>query len=246
MIKIGAKGEIINASASKPVDPKLPVDDQSYPAIVLAKKGATVAWEDRRWGHTVLLYSHAAPGINFSAPQPLNEVVQKSEQYGRGSGVTRVALSVCGNGQIAATWMDKRGNQTGYDIYAAFSRDSGVSFDANELVQDAFADQYAQWHPAIAGDASGQVIVAWDDDRDGTSNIWLAWKTKGGWSANFAPPPASSNRQQTNPAISLDTQGNLHLIWLEQETENSPGRVMYAMGQHQSDSKPLSAAPSEK
>lgn len=246
MIKTGARGEIISASAPKPVDPKLPVDDQSYPSVALTKKGATVAWEDRRRGHTVLLYSHAATGMTFSAPQPLNEVVQKSEQYGRGSGVTRVALSVCGNGQIAATWMDKRGYQTGYDIYSAFSRDGGASFGANELAQDAFADQYAQWHPAIAGNASGEVIVAWDDDRDGTSDIWLAWKTKRGWSANFAPPPASSNRQQTNPAISLDTQGNLHLVWLEQETENSPGRVMYAMGQHQSDSQPLSAAPSAK
>lgn len=247
MIKTGARGEIITARAPRPVDPESPVDDQSLPAVALTKNGVTVVWEDRRRRHTVLLYSHAPTNMNFSAPQPLNEVVQKSEQYGRGSGVTRVALSVFGNDQIAATWMDKRGYQTGYDIYAAFSRDGGTSFDANELVQDAFAEQYAQWHPAIAGDASGQVIVAWDDDRDGASNIWLAWKTRGGWSANFAPPPAaSSNRQQTNPAITLDTQGNLHLVWLEQETENSPGRVMYAVGRYLCDPQPPRAASSAK
>lgn len=246
MMKIGAKGDIVSARPPKPVDPKLPADDQSYPVVALTKHGATVAWEDRRRGHTVLFYSHAASGMNFSAPRLLNEVVQKSEQYGRGSGVTRAALSVFGNGQIAATWMDKRGYQTAYDIYAALSRDGGASFGANELVQDAFADQYAQWHPAIIGSASGQVIVAWDDDRDGSSSIWLAWKTRDGWSANFAPPPAASdNRQQTNPAIALDALGNLHLVWLEQETENSPGRVMYAVGRYLCDPPP-GAAPSAK
>lgn len=231
-LKIGANGKIVRTGATKPVDAKPPADDQSYPTVVMTRKGTVVAWEDRRRRHTVLLYSHAAPGGDFSAPQPLNEVVQKSDLYGRGSGVTRVALDVYGEDRVAATWMDKRGDQTGYDIYAAFSEDGGRRFGANELVQDSFADQYAQWHPAIAGDAAGRVIAAWDDDRDDVSSIWLAWKTRDGWSTNFSPPAASGEGDKTNPSITLDAQGNLHLIWLEQAEENGPGRIMYVMGRN--------------
>ncbi|GAB4510807.1 MAG: hypothetical protein Tsb0026_13160 [Sulfuricaulis sp.] len=231
-LRINAQGEIIPSGATKPVDAKPPMDDQSYPAVAVTGKGTLIAWEDRRRQHTVLLYSHAAPNGNFSTPQLLNEVVQKSDLYGRGNGVTRVALDVYGEDRIAATWMDKRGNHTGYDIYAAFSEDGGRHFGANELVQDSFADQYTQWHPAIAGDASGRVIVTWDDDRDDVSNIWLAWKTRDGWSTNFSPPTTSGEGDKTSPSITLDAQGNLHLIWLEQETENVPGRIMYIMGRN--------------
>lgn len=231
-LNIGAQGGIVRAGAAKPVDTKPPADDQSYPAVVVTRKGTLVAWEDRRRQHTVLLYSHAAPGGGFSAPRLLNEVVKKSDLYGRGSGVTRIALDVYGEDQIAATWMDKRGDQTGYDIYAAFSQDGGRHFGANELVQDSFADQYAQWHPAIAGDRTRCVVVAWDDDRDDASSIWLAWKTRDGWSTNFSPPPASGVGDKTSPSITLDAQGNLHMIWLEQGEENGPGRIIYAMGRN--------------
>lgn len=243
-LKIGADGKIERAGATKPVDTKPPMDDQSYPAVVMTRKGTVVAWEDRRRGHTVLLYSHAAPGGGFSAPQLLNEVVQKSTHYGRGSGVTRVALDVYGEDRIVATWMDKRGDQTGYDIYAAFSEDGGRRFGANELVQDSFADQHAQWHPAIAGDAAGRVIAAWDDDRDDASSIWLARKTGYGWSANFSPPAASGEGDKTSPSITLDAQGNLHLIWLEQAGENGPERIMYVMGRNSGE--PSGPAPEAK
>jgi hypothetical protein len=232
MVKVGTKDKKIHFAGLKPVEIKPPVNDQSYPSVVLTKQASTVVWEDRRRGHTILLYSHAALNGKYSAPRPLNEVVQKSEQYGRGNGVTRVALAVFGDGQVAATWMDKRGYQTGYDIYAAFSRDGGAHFGANELVQDAFGEQYAQWHPAVAGDDSGRVVVAWDDDRDGSSNIWLAWKTDEGWSPNVTPRPASGDEQQTNPSLALDAQGNLHMVWLEQGTENGPSRVMYARARY--------------
>lgn len=229
-LKIGPGDRIIPVGAAKAVDQKSPADDQSYPVVLTTKKGTVVVWEDRRNRHTVLLYSHAAPGGAFGAPQVLNEVVQKSELFGRGSGVTRVALDVYGDGHIAATWMDKRGAQTGYDIYAAFSQDGGRRFGANEMVQDSFADQVAQWHPAIAGDATGRIVAAWDDDRDDKSDIWLAWKSPGGWSTNVSPSPTSGDGDKTSPSIVFDARGNLHLIWLEREKEADPDRIMYAVG----------------
>ncbi|MCR4345996.1 MAG: hypothetical protein NUV55_02145 [Sulfuricaulis sp.] len=237
-LKAGAGEELIRIGKLKPVDVKPPTDDQSYPMVAVTKIGTVIAWEDRRHQHTMLLYSRAATRGNFSEPQVLNEVVKKSDRYGRGNGVMRVALTAYGEDKVAATWMDKRGNQTGYDVYAAFSSDGGWRFGINELVQDSFADQYAQWHPAISGDAAGRVIVAWDDDRDDVSSIWLAWNTGEGWSTNISPPAASGEGVKTSPSITLDAQGNLHLIWLEQGEENGPGRIMYAMGRNRGEPSP--------
>lgn len=232
-MNITAKGEVVRVKKPQAVEAKKTVNDQLYPVMVATPNGHTLAWEDRREGHTVILYSHAEPNKPFNSPRALNEIVQKSEKYGRGNGVTRVALTVFARDKIGAAWMDKRGFQTGYDIYAAFSDDGGLHFGANELVQDAFADQYSQWHPVITGNNSNQVLVAWDDDRDGTSGIWLAWKTKEGWSPNISLGNISdANKQQTNPAMTLDARDNLHLIWLEQSEENAPTRMMYAMGRY--------------
>lgn len=212
------------------VDSEPPADDQLYPSVAVTRHGVTVAWEDRRRGHTVIHYSHAPHGRPYSAPKLLSEPVQKSDVYGRGSGVTRVALATNGDKQVVAAWMDKRGFLTGYDIYASHSADGGAGFGRNEVVQDEFGNEIAQWHPALAVGANGQMVAAWDDNRDDTSDIWLAWPEGGKWGANVTPPPASGDAQQTNPAIAIDDHGNLHLAWIERDSDNGPTRLAYSLG----------------
>jgi hypothetical protein len=141
-----------------------------------------------------------------------------------------VALATNGNNHVVATWMDKRGFLTGYDIYAAHSTDGGARFGANEVVQDEFGNEIAQWHPAVAVGAGGEVVAAWDDNRDDTPDIWLAWKEGGKWSTNVSPPPAAGAAQQTNPAMAIDAQGNLHLAWIERDSDNGPTRLAYSLG----------------
>lgn len=230
-----AAGKPLRIGTIKPVDPTPPADDQLYPTVAVTETGVAIAWEDRRRGHTILLYTHALAGKPFGDIKLLNEPVQKSTTEGRGSGVARPALAVYGENRMAAAWMDKRGYQTGYDIYAAFSQDGGVTFGANELVQDAFAEEFSQWHPAIAGGMRGQIVVAWDDDRDGTSDIWYSWKTNAGWSGDHTFAAASGNGQQTNPAITLDDHNNLHVLWIDQATEDGPSQLFYTQGRYQLD-----------
>jgi len=230
-ITIRGPDKTVRAGAARPVDPALPVDEQLYPVLAATTKGITVVWEDRRHRHTVMLTSFAEPGKAFGTATELNEVVQKSSTYGRGSGVTRAALAVFGADQVGAAWMDKRNFSTAYDIYAAVSHDAGRHFGKNESVQDSFGDNFTQWHPAISGAANGALAVAWDDDRDGSSDIQLSWKTADGWSEDLAVPPASGPGQQTHPAIAMDSRGNLHLIWLDYLEKGQPTRIFYAMGQ---------------
>lgn len=230
--RIGVSGvAVVSHAAPQPVESDPPQQDQLYPSLAVNGREVVVAWEDRRHGHTRLYYACSADAKAFSAPIALNDVAEvRTVRFGRGSGVTRVALASGGEQKVAATWMDKRDYQSGYGVYAAFM-DEKCRFGANEKVQDEFGDQTPQWHPAIAAHPTIGTVIAWDDMRDGTSDIWLSWKEPGGWSEDLAVPVAAGARHQDNPVMAVDAQGNLHLAWLERDQPGGASRVMYAVGQ---------------
>jgi len=221
----------LQAEASRAADVAPLQDDQLYPALAVTREGVAVVWEDRRFGHTRLLYSQAVRGEAFAPYRQLNETSARRLPYGRGSGVARVALASVGGEGVAAVWSDKRDFLSGYDVYAAFSTDGGRSFGPNQKVQDEFGNAIAQWHPSLAAHDSDMVVVAWDDDRDNTSDIWLSWKTPDGWSDDFAVPGASGPGSQTHPSIILDGEGNLHLAWVERNADDGPTQIRYLLGQ---------------
>lgn len=212
------------------VDPAPPKADQIYPSVAANAGGVTVAWEDRRHGHTVLLYTHAPlRSLRFVAPHGLNEQPpRRSATYGRGPGAARVGLVERGGG-VAAVWLDKRDFTSGYDVYAALSPD-GKRFGRNEKVQDEFGNAISQWHAAIAADRSGRIAVVWNDDRDETADLWLSWREGEDWSADEALPGASGPGSQSSPMAAFDDAGNLHLAWIEQADADSPTRLRYMRG----------------
>ncbi|MHB9102810.1 MAG: hypothetical protein ACYC2E_15030 [Sulfuricella sp.] len=225
-------GKILQAGPATPVDAVPPADEQLYPSLAVNADGAVaIAWEDRRRGHTLILRSHAPDDKHFAAPNQLNASLGGNALgLGRGSGVMRVALASFGKDGVAAVWADKRDFLSGYDIYAGFSQDRGVSFGPNQKVQDSFGDSTPQWHPAVAGNGAGLVAVAWDDDRDGTPDVWLSWPADPGWGGDLAVPGASGPGIQTDPALALDEAGNLHLVWVEKDEINGPSRIRYVLG----------------
>lgn len=216
---------------SMPVDAQPAVAPQLFPSLVeAADTSVVVAWEDRRPGHTVILASRRTPGKPFSPPQQLNEAIKSTSGFGAGSGSSRVALARAGI-HLGAVWLDKRAGLTeGYDVYSASSVDHGAHFGANQAVQDTYGEAIAQWHPALAGNARGDFVAAFDDDREGNSDVLLAWRTDQGWSANLAPPGASGNGEQSDPALAVDDAGNVHLAWIAREEISGPSQVRYVYG----------------
>ncbi len=219
----------LHVGSARPVDAKPPKQSQLYPSVALTRDRIVVAWEDRRSGHTRLLYSAAGPDGAFSAPRGLNEFRVGNAKFGRGTGVTRVALAAMGGQRVGATWMDKRDFRGGYDIYAALSDDGGRHFGANEKVQDVFGNDQPQWHPAIAATHDGQVAAAWDDPRDNTEDVWLSWRTPDGWSDDAAVGPASGPGVQSDPVLAFDREGNLHIAWIARPSPNGPTRILYSV-----------------
>ena len=118
--------------AVRDVDAAPPKAEQLYPDVALTPAGVSVAWEDRREGHTMLLHTFSKDGRCFSKPKILNEQpTKRSEVYGKGRGAARVALARHGKRGIVAMWLDKRNFLEGYDVYAGFARD-GTRFGRNE------------------------------------------------------------------------------------------------------------------
>lgn len=228
------KSASLKVSASSSVDNAPLQGDQSYPSMsVLSGNAMVVAWEDRREGHTLIMTGYAADGRTFDQSMQLNEAKSGSFQgLGRGTGAMRVAVSSAGQKGVVAIWSDKRDFLSGYDVYAAFGSAESGQFGANQKVEDSFGDNIVQWHPAIAGNKTGQVVAVWDDDRDGTSDIWLAWPQENGWSDNVAIPGASGAGVQVEPAIAMDEQGNVHIAWVDKSDLNAPSRVRYVMGRY--------------
>ncbi|MBI5936521.1 MAG: hypothetical protein HY850_01590 [Betaproteobacteria bacterium] len=227
--RLAIRGGRIATGTPGPVDKAAPQDAQMYPALAAGAAGICIAWEDRRKGHTAIYASWSRDGTHWAAPSQVNEGSQAQSNIGRGTGAMRPTLAPFGRGRSAAVWLDKRDFLAGYDVYAALSEDGGERFGGNIKAQDSFGDAIAQWHAAVAGNAKGDLAVAWDDDRDGNPDIWLTWLTPQGFAENISPPPAHTKDSQTDPVLALDAPGNLHLAWIERGPDDS-SRIRYLFG----------------
>ncbi len=203
------------------------------PSVTLQLGIVSIAWEDRRAGHTRLLTSMAnALDLEFSAPGNLNEFYSNRNEYDKGNGVTRVALAPFAEDEVVAAWMDKRRGGNGYGIFAALGFDSGASYGPNEKVHGAEGDELPHYNPAVAGNAAGDFIVVWDDFRNGDLDIWLSSYTDDGeWSKDFSPAVASGQGEQSHASVTIDNDGGLHLVWVDRADNLAPTRLWYSRGQ---------------
>ncbi|HNQ05328.1 MAG TPA: hypothetical protein PKH69_12040 [Thiobacillaceae bacterium] len=216
--RLSPEGGSLRLAGRQALDPAPLKDDQMYPALAATATGFALAWEDRRLGHTVIFLSRSNDGQAWSAPARVSQNATGKAQgtdLGRGTGAMRPALAALGGDKVAVVWLDKRDFLSGYDVYAALPDST-----RNTKVQDSFGDAIAQWHPAAAGSTRGELVVAWDDDRDGTPDIWLSrLLPDGGFTDNVAPPPAAGPGGQTDPLLALDVDGSLHLAWVERDAD---------------------------
>ena len=216
--RLRPRGPALQREAMRAVAPDPGDFDQQYPAIAITARGTVVAWEDRRQGATRIFTAFAPAGGAFGPWQLLNDFrPSRIRRFGQGTGAMRPALAGDGRGRVVVTWLDKRDFEGGYDVYAALSVDGGEHFGADELVQDPLGENTPQWHPAVAMDRQGRVVVAWDDTREGNPDVWYSRRGPGGWSDDDSFPGSEGEARQTHPALAFDARGRLHVIWREQQ-----------------------------
>ncbi|MEJ2213101.1 MAG: hypothetical protein P8Y20_03325 [Gammaproteobacteria bacterium] len=219
------------------VDSELLENDQLYPVIAVLQGQVNVAWEDRRFGHTVIMHSQASPNdsCQFTPPVRISEKPKGSgSPYGAGHGVARVTLASYGSSWLYAVWADKRDYREGYDIFGAAKNGDNL-FGPNKRVQDDFGNNARQWHATLAGHKNGQLVAAWTDERDGSMDIWYSQLEEGEWSSDTVVPAVSREGIQYHPSITLDQSGNLHLAWIYRQTGDGPTQVRYVQAQPKND-----------
>jgi hypothetical protein len=226
--RLALTGDALGVASAQAIEAKLPADEQGWPALAVAGDGSvTVAWEDRRYRHTVPMVSHSRDGRRFARPARLSDHKSGSvDGLGAGTGAMRPTLAAWGERGIAAVWLDKRDFLSGYDVYATL--DKGTRrFGKNIQVQDSFGENMSQWHALVVGDAGGRLVALWDDARDGTPDVWLSeWNGKA-FGDDVAVPGAAGPGAQSDPLATLDASGSLHVVWLDRD-EAAGTRIRYA------------------
>lgn len=232
--RIDIDGHQLKTLQACAVDSEPAKDEQLYPSIAGLADRIIVAWEDRRPGHTIIMAAQNDDlnSCRFHPPQRISDPSSSGDMpYGKGHGVARVALAQYGTEQLLAVWADKRNFREGYDIYSAdYQAGSNDLFGSNRRVQDSFGGVAQQWHATVTGDQSGRLVVGWDDNRNGNADIMLSWREDDEWSDDVNVPGADGTGEQNHPSISLDSEGDLHLAWIERPTIGGPTEVKYLFG----------------
>jgi len=221
-----------------PVDAAPPTDAQLYPAATLLNGRLVAVWEDRRPKHTIIMAGlESRPGsCEFGPPARISEKPSsRNLPYGAGHGVSRVAIDRLGGDEAFAAWADKRDFRNGYDIWGAFLRGGETAFGANVRVQDDFGGLSKQRHASVGGGPDGRLVVAWDDEREGSADLMLSGWEGESWSEDWPVPVASGAGEQTHPSLVFDEAGRLHLVWIERDEPGGATRLRYSVGHPDAD-----------
>jgi hypothetical protein len=169
--------------------------------------GAIVCWYDLRSGTNFDIYAQriSSGGAAQWAVNGVGVCTAASNQ-------DLPVIVADGVGGAVVAWEDLRGPS--YDIYAQRISGGGVpqwTFNGVALCVATGAQQYA----AIASDGSGGAIVAWQDARGTSFDIYAQHVSAGGtpqWPTDGVAVCTASNSQQT-PTITTDGAGGAIVSW---------------------------------
>jgi hypothetical protein len=207
-----ADGIVVCAAAYDQMNPRLIADGSG---------GAIIAWEDGRGGNYDI-YAHRvdASGVVQWAANGVGICLAANNQES-----SRIVSD--GSGGAIITWEDYRGGN--YDIYAQRVAASGVVQWTADGVAVCMAAS-AQSLPEIGSDGSGGAVIAWQDYRGGTSDIYVQRLNGSGaalWTTDGVPLCTAGNNQ-SYPMISSDGSGGAIIAWQDYRYGNTDiyaGRV---------------------
>lgn len=134
-----------------------------------------------------------------------------------------------GEGIVIAVWQDGRNGDTyNRDIYLRYSTDEGQTWGQEERVNDDPAGNHInQLNPVAALSKKGDLLVAWQDRRNGDYDIYAQRLVISGTTlirsgANMLVGGAASYNtgDQINPDIAVDETGGFHVTWQDNRNGN--------------------------
>jgi hypothetical protein len=189
-------------------------NDQMNPQLISdGSGGAIVAWEDARGGNDDIYAQRVSAGgvVQWET----NGVAICSATNNQDA----AGIVADGSGGAIIAWEDYRtGN---YDVYAQRVDASGaLQWTGDGVAVCAAAN--TQSLPDIVADGSGGAVVAWQDYRDGTSDIFAQRLDGSGavlWAADGVPLCTAGNNQ-SYPTIDSDGSGGAIVAWQDYRSGN--------------------------
>lgn len=216
------------------INDEKPNAPQSHPTIAIGdENNLLVAWEDFRNGQSDIYLARSVDGGGT-----FSENLRVNDDAGRAPQISP-SLAYAGDGQVLIAWSDFRngavelpppspatGEQNRWelarggngDIYFARSTDGGATFSTNRRINDDSTER-PQAFPSLSATPSGLVAVAWEDFRDGHSQVFMAKSGNGG--LTFGPnfklnDDGDAGSGHFHPSVTVDLQGRAYVIWTDE------------------------------
>lgn len=197
--------------------------DQQNPAVAIQNNGSFVAaWTGDRSSSATSGQDDSGTGIYAQRYQADGTAIGSEFLVNTTTdGDQRDAAIAAGpNGRFIAVWTS---NQFGVNSVFGqrFNRDGrriGLEFQVSTNVTD------EKGHPAIAIDANGNFVVAWQSDGqdgDGEGVYARRYDFRGNPIGGEFQVNATTQGNQQTPTIGMDGQGNFTIAWAGQETEGN-------------------------
>jgi len=183
---------------------------QYAPALAMDGDGnAFVVWMDNRNGNDNIY----AQKLDANGDKPWAADVRVNS----GSGATEQrypAAAVDGNGNVVVVWQDDQSGN--WDVYAQKLDEGGSRLWAADMQANSDSGAADQWYPAVVEDGSRNVVVVWQDERNGNNDIYgQKLDTNGSklWAADVRVNSDSGTADQDFPAIAADESENAVIVW---------------------------------
>lgn len=124
------------------------------------------------------------------------------------------AIAMTPGGYTVACWTDRRnGNE---DIYFQIAGNVGYPVKTNQKANNDVGTT-SQRAPAIAINACGQFVIAWQDARNGNSDIYAQRFAANGapLGSNFKVNDDVTTQPQQEAAVAMDSVGNFIVCWAD-------------------------------
>lgn len=195
--------------------PNVRVNDDARPAKHFkpslgldAERGIYLIWRDNRRGHAEIYFARSEDeGKTFTKNIPLNDDTGWT-YHGNPS------IGVSPGGNVYAAWSDDRNGEG--DIYLTASRDRGKTFGPNIRLNDD-AGHAVQAHSTVGAGSGGLLVVAWEDFRNGRSELYMTRSIDGGqtFEPNRQVMSGGEGTVQISPSIAVAPNGRVALAWAQ-------------------------------
>ena len=148
-------------------------------------------------------------------------------------------IAMADDGRFVVAWQD---SSAGYDqVFMRGFKADGSEMFAQKVAAGGTSGTYR--YPDIAMSSDGHFVIAWEDDNDGNGATQLkaqGFNADGSSQFDSFVVNTESTRDQTHPAVAMNSKGDYAIAWLDERTTKGVF-VTYVRGFKAGDSSPLIA-----